>query len=110
METEDPELANRLVQYQLKAKDILVAAFLPEMYQPMKQPRNYPHKSSSVGEIQKFMHELRLIMRDNNQPPEKIAEMAQTLCDQFEINLPAGFVKRNLFEQITLFGGFWTAQ
>ncbi len=110
MEAENPELANRLEQYQLKAKDALAAAFLPEACQAVKPPHNYPHKSSSVGEIQRFMHELRMIMKDNNQPPEKISEMAQTLCDQFEINLPVGFVKKNPFEQVTLFGGFWTVR
>lgn len=109
MEQETPELAERLMEYQLKAKDALAAAFLPKQYQQTTS-HAYPHKSSSVGEIQKLMHELRMIMKDNSQPSEKIAEMAQTLCDQFEINLPPDFVKRNPFEQITFFGGFWRAQ
>lgn len=109
MEAEMPDVADRLEQYQLRAKDVLAAAFLPEQYsRPQKQ--KYPHKSSSLGEVQKIMHELRLIMKDNNQPPEKISEMAQTLCDQFEINLPSGFVRRNPFEQLTIFGTFWSAQ
>lgn len=109
MEVETPELAATLEQYQLRAKDVLAAAFLPELYQQPTQKTVYPHKSTSVGEIQKLMHELRMIMKDNNQPPEKISEMAQTMCDQFEINLPDGFVKRDPFEQLAIFG-FWRAQ
>lgn len=107
MEKETPELADRLEQYQLRAKDVLAAAFLPGQY---SCPQKYPHKSSSVGEIQKLMHELRMIMKDNNQPSEKVSEMAQTLCDQFEINLPPDFVRRNPFEQLTIVGAFWRAQ
>lgn len=72
--------------------------------------QEYPHKSSSVGEIQKLIHELRMLMKDNDQPPEKIAEMAQILCDQFEINLPSDFVRKNPFEQLTIFGAIWTGQ
>lgn len=108
MEQEAPELAATLMEYQLKAKDVLAAAFLPKQYQQTTN-HTYPHKSSSVGEIQKLMHELRMIMKDNSQPSEKIAEMAQILCDQFEINLPPDFVRRNPFEQITFFSGFWRA-
>lgn len=107
MEAETPELAARLEQYQLKAKDALAAAFLPGLY---SRPQKYPHKSSSIGELQKLIHELRLIMKDNDQSPEKIAEMAQILCDQFEINLPPDFVRKSPIEQLTIFGTFWTAQ
>lgn len=32
METETPELADRLMEYQLKAKDVLAAAFVPQTY------------------------------------------------------------------------------
>ncbi|MCI9466938.1 MAG: hypothetical protein HFE99_07455 [Ruminiclostridium sp.] len=105
MEAETPELVDTLVEYQLKAKDVLAAAFLPKQYQ--KTERIYPHKSSSLGEIQKMMHELRGIMKDNDQPPEKISEMAQVMCDQFEINLPTDFVRRNPFQQMAIAGMFW---
>ena len=39
MERETPELAERLEQYQLKAKDVLAAAFLPQAQQ---QPTEHP--------------------------------------------------------------------
>ena len=109
MEQETPELAATLEEYQLKAKDVLAAAFIPEQYQQHTQKTVYPHKSTSVGEVQKLMHELRMIMKDNDQPPERIAEMAQILCDQFEINLPPNFVRKNPFEQLTFFSGFLMA-
>ena len=32
MEQENPELAERLIEYQLRAKDVLAAAFIPAMY------------------------------------------------------------------------------
>lgn len=38
MECETPELAARLEQYQLKAKDVLAAAFLPQSKQPPTTP------------------------------------------------------------------------
>lgn len=109
MEAETPELADTLMEYQLKAKDVLAAAFLPNQHH-QTETHTYPHKSSSVGEIQKLMHELRMIMKDNDHPPEKISEMAQTLCDQFEINLPPDFIRKNPFEQLTFFGAVWRAQ
>jgi hypothetical protein len=42
-------------------------------------------------------------MKENGQLPEKIAEMAELLCRQFNIKIPENFVKHNPFEQTSLF-------
>lgn len=44
MKAEHPELAETLKQYQLRAKDVLAAAFLPQAVSPQK----YPHKATSI--------------------------------------------------------------
>ncbi len=38
MEADNPELADRLEQYQLKAKDVLAAALMPELYDEPEEP------------------------------------------------------------------------
>ena len=49
MEQETPELAERLMEYQLKAKDVLAEAFLPST----------AHRSRSMTEYQKIMAQTR---------------------------------------------------
>ena len=72
MERETPELAERLEQYQLKAKDVLAEAFLPQLVQT-SGPRYYPPKCSSVGEITALLRELRATMKENKRPAETIS-------------------------------------
>lgn len=72
MERETPELAERLEQYQLKAKDVLAEAFLPQLVQT-SGPRYYPPKCSSVGEITSLLRELRATMKENKRPAETIS-------------------------------------
>lgn len=67
MEQETPELAARLMKYQLKAKDVLAAAFVP-----------------TAGGYTKFSKELQAIfMLDNRtvQHEQRIAALADTLED-----------------------------
>ena len=77
---------------------------------PGVQPRVYPPKATSVGEVAQLLKVLRATMKDNDQPPEIIAQMVKTVCDQFGIVLPPNFVKVNPFQQFALVGMFWQGQ
>lgn len=63
----------------------------------------YAPKATSLGEIASFLKITRSIMKDNGQLPEKISEMAETVCKQFNISLPDNFVRHNPFQQTSLF-------
>lgn len=64
---------------------------------------SYAPKATSLGEVASFLKVMRSIMKENGQLPEKIAEMAETICKQFNIRIPENFVRRNPFEQTNLF-------
>ena len=63
----------------------------------------YAPKATSLGEVASFLKVMRSIMKENGQLPEKISEMTETVCKQFNIRIPKGFVRRNPFEQTSLF-------
>lgn len=77
---------------------------------PGAQPRVYPPKATSVGEVAQLLKVLRATMKDNNQPPEIIAQMVKTVCDQFGISLPPNFIRVNPFQQFALIGMCWPGQ
>ena len=62
----------------------------------------YHKKSTSVGEVTNLLKTLKSIMKEENHTPEAIANMAQVICDQFNIILPEGFVKKMPYEQLRL--------
>ena len=105
MKAEHPELADRLKQYQLKAKDVLAAAFLPNRVSTNNVP---PLQPESAGGVAQLLKVLRATMKDNDQPPEIISQTIKGLCEQFGIRLPNNFVRRNPFEQLAMVGMFWT--
>lgn len=76
----------------------------------VQQPRIYPPKATSVGEVAQLLKVLRATMKDNDQPPEMIAQMVKTVCDQFGIALPPSFIKVNPFQQFAIVGMFWPGQ
>lgn len=104
MEAETPELAETLMEYQLKAKDVLAAAFLPNHATAHTAP---PLQPESAGGVAQLLKVLRATMKDNGQPPEVISQTIKGLREQFGICLPANFVRRNPFEQMALVGVFW---
>ncbi|MCI8479119.1 MAG: hypothetical protein HFE97_12435 [Oscillospiraceae bacterium] len=104
MKAEHPEVAETLKQYQLKAKDVLAAAFLPNHVSTNNVP---PLQPESAGGVAQLLKVLRATMKDNNQPPEIISQTIKELCEQFGLQLPANFVRRNPFEQLALVGVFW---
>lgn len=59
----------------------------------------YPPKATSVGEVAQLLKVIRATMKDNDQPPEIIAQAVKGICDQFGITLPSTFVRVNPFQQ-----------
>lgn len=106
MAAENPELADRLVEYQLRAKDALAAAFLPEPA-VSAPPTVTPTVMPPFGELARFLAQITRVMRENNQPAEVIAETAKSICAQGGVTLPANFVKRPPFQQVTITGVLW---
>lgn len=102
MEREAPELAVRLEQYQLKAKDVLAAAFLPQKQPTSQAPHPYPPKSTSAGEVASLLKVLRSTMKENKRPPETISRQVELSCRQFGVETVPDFVGHNPFEQLTI--------
>jgi len=97
MEQETPELADTLMQYQLRAKDVLAAAFLPGYAQ---EQQVYRKKATSLGEVAQFLRVIRATMKDDGQPSQEISRVVEMICTQFGIRLPSTFVKESPFEQL----------
>ncbi len=102
MERETPELAERLEQYQLKAKDVLAAAFLPQMQPKPQEPHSYPPKSTSAGEVASLLKVLRATMKENKRPAETISRQVELSCKQFGVETVGDFVGHSPFEQLTI--------
>ncbi len=102
MERETPELAERLEQYQLKAKDVLAAAFLPQMQPKPQEPHSYPPKSTSAGEVASLLKVLRATMKENKRPAETFSRQVELSCKQFGVETVGDFVGHSPFEQLTI--------
>lgn len=64
MKEENPELANTLKQYQLKAKDVLAAAFLPEAVTSVAPAAVTPTVMPPFGELARFLAQITRVMRE----------------------------------------------
>lgn len=98
---ENPELADKLLQYQLKAKDILAAAFLPQ-YAQQPGDMQYTKADIPVGEVARLSTVMDRVMVRQNSKPHDIARAFEMLCGQFGIMLPDNFVNVPEYEQMTL--------
>ncbi len=101
MQKDHPELADKLLNYQLKAKDVLAAAFLPQYTQQLSD-RQYTKADIPVGEVARLSTVMDRIMVRQNSRPHDIARAFEMLCGQFGIMLPDNFVKAPEYEQLTL--------
>lgn len=98
---ENPKLAEKLLQYQLKAKDILAAAFLPQ-YAQQPGDMQYTKADIPVGEVARLSTVMDRVMVRQNSKPHDIARAFEMLCGQFGIMLPDNFVNVPEYEQMTL--------
>lgn len=101
MKREHPELADKLLEYQLKVKDVLAEAFLPQY---KNQEKGYETKATSIGEIASFNKEMGKRMEKQGSAPWKICEAFKMVSEQFGIRLPDDFVKVPEYTQLTLSG------
>lgn len=96
MKREHPELADKLLEYQLKVKDVLATAFLT------KNDNCVILDATVAGNVADLGRVTERIMRGQGSAPYKIAEVFKMECSQFGIILPADFVKVPEYEQIQL--------
>lgn len=97
MKENNPELVEKLLEYQLKAKDVLAAAFLSV---DDGVENNYETKATSLGEVASFNKEMDRRMEKQGSAPWKICEAFKMVSEQFGIRLPDDFVKIPEYEQL----------
>lgn len=68
MEQDHPDLAEKLLQYQLKAKDILADAFLPNQ---QTEPANVNPVDVPLGELASYLKVIDKAAVRQNTPPHK---------------------------------------
>ena len=96
---ENPELADKLLQYQLKAKDILADAFLPKAH---TEPANVNPVDVPLGELASYLKVIDKAAVRQNTPPHKIMEALKMVSEQFGVRLPEDFVRVPEYEQLTI--------
>ncbi len=99
MQKENPGLAEKLLQYQLKAKDILADAFLPNRKGELVtiNPFEIP-----LGELASYLKAMDRVAHRQNLAPHKIAENFKKVSAQFGVELTEDFVRVPEYEQLTI--------
>jgi len=69
-------------------------------YSASPQLKTAPLPPESASGVAKLITVIRLVMRDNGQPPEAVSQAVKGLCEQFGVILPANFVRESPFEQL----------
>ena len=96
---DNPDLAEKLLQYQLKAKDILADAFLPKAH---TEPANVNPVDVPLGELASYLKIMDRIAHRQNLSPHRIAANFKKVSEQFGVELTEDFVKVPEFEQWTI--------
>lgn len=99
MRKEHPELAEKLLDYQLKAKDILADAFLPRR---QSEAEIMNPSEISLGELASYLKIMDKVAVRQNLAPHKIAENFKKVSAQFGVELTEDFVSEPEYEQMTL--------
>lgn len=96
---DNPELAEKLLNYQLKAKDILADAFLPKAQTELitASPSEIP-----LGELASYLKIMDRIAHRQNLSPHRIAANFKKVSEQFGVELTEDFVKVPQYEQLTI--------
>lgn len=100
MEKEHPDLADKLLQYQLKAKDILADAFLPNREPAPTQV--YNPSEIQLGELASYLKIMDRVANRQNLASYKIAENFKRVSEQFGVQLSDDFVNVPEYVQQTL--------
>lgn len=98
IQAERPELADKLLEYQLKAKDVLAEAFLTKQKGELVtiNPSEIP-----LGELASFLKIMDRVAHRQNLAPHKIAANFKKVSEQFGVELTADFVKVPEYEQMS---------
>ncbi len=98
MRKEHPELVKKILDYQLKAKDILADAFLSRR---RSESETNPSEIS-LGELTSYLKIMNKVAIRQNLAPHKIAENFKKISAQFGVELTEDFVSEPEYEQLTL--------
>lgn len=90
IQAERPELADKLIEYQLKAKDILADAFLPNRESAPAQICN--PSEIQLGELASYLKIMDRVANRQNLASYKIAENFKKVSEQFGVQLSDDFV------------------
>lgn len=104
MEEETPEIAEKLMQYQLKAKDVLAAAFLPNGTYTLTPNKRYQPPTISpeyYNGVAKLVNANQKIMAAQGCTPQLIAEQTKIIYAGAGIPVVRGFVKPS-YEQLKI--------
>lgn len=99
MQSNNPRLVEKLIEYQLKAKDVLAAAFLPT-YNTTYQ---YPVSAATGAAAAELGRVTERIMKAQGSAPYKIAAAFQLELQQLGLELPADFVEIPVYQQLSFF-------
>lgn len=97
MQENNPKLVDKLINYQLKAKDALAAAFLPTYsttYEYTLPPSAF-EGAANLGRL------VERIMKLEGAAPHEIAVVLKTILEQAGIHVPDCFIKLPAYEQLS---------
>lgn len=98
IQAERPELADKLLEYQLKAKDVLAEAFLTKQKGELVtiNPSETP-----LGELASYLKIMDRIAHRQNLSPHRIAANFKKVSEQFGVELTEDFVRVPEYEQMS---------
>lgn len=99
MRENNPELVEKLIEYQLKAKDVLAEAFLPQQTTVTYQ---YPLPAATFEAAANLGRLIERVMKAENSCPHEIAVVLRTVIQQSGIEIPDIFVKVPAYDQLSL--------
>lgn len=100
MKNEHPELAEKLLKYQLQAKDILADAFLPNRETAPAQICSTTE--IPLGELASYLKVMVRVANSQKLAPHKIAENVKKVSAQFVVRLTEDYVNVPSYEQLRL--------
>lgn len=99
MRENNAELVEKLIEYQLKAKDVLAEAFLPQQTTVTYQ---YPLPAATFEAAANLGRLIERVMKAENSCPHEIAVVLRTVIQQSGIEIPDIFVKVPAYDQLSL--------
>lgn len=99
MRENNPELVEKLVKYQIKAKDVLAEAFLSQQTTITYQ---YPLPAATFEAAANLGRLMERVMKAENSCPHEIAIVLRSVIQQSGIEVPDIFVKLPAYEQMAL--------